>query len=173
MSISFMVLGGPRCGTTWAANWLTTESTICLHDPLLEYKLPMLEQMQFPGRKLGISCTSAMLYPNWVNSLKCPKVILFRELDEINHSLRQLGLAELDRAKHIARLEAIKDALLIPYNLLFSPLSAAGIAKHLGLPFDAARYDLLRQMRVEPMWQHLNVGKEAVKALTQRILEAR
>ena len=172
--ISFMVLGGPRSGTTWAANWLTTDSTICLHDPLLEMPITQLQRLTFGGgQRLGISCTSACLYPDWVNAQKCPKVVLHRDVAAVNKSLRELGLVELIPHKHQARLLAIKDAMHVRYDHLFAPTAAERIAKYLGVPWDWARHDVLRQMRIEPMWKSLNVGKEASEQLVKRILEAR
>lgn len=172
--ISFMVLGGPRSATTWAANWLTTDTTVCLHDPLLEYTPARLHKMTFPGgKRFGISCTASSLYPEWVNLQKCPKVVLVRDIGEINNSLRSLGLVELIPARHEARLAAIEKAMWVPYEYLFMTDSAATIAKHLGVPFDACRHDILRQMRIEPCWASLNIGKEAAQALIKRIVEAR
>ena len=171
--IGFMVLGGPRSATTWAANWLTTDKTICLHDPLLEYRIEFLQRLTFSGgQTLGVSCTSLCLYPDWVNAQNCPKVVLHRPVAEINRSLRELGLVELIPAKHEARLEAIA-GMHVPYQYLFAPTGAKVIAEHLGVPFDEARHHLLTQMRIEPMWKHLSVGKEAAMALVNKILETR
>lgn len=172
--INFMVLGGPRSATTWAANWLTTDTSICLHDPLLEYTPSTLHRMTFPGgRRFGISCTASTLYPDWVNMQQCPKVVLTRDVNEINVSLRNLGMVELIPARHHARLAAIKKAMFVPYEWIFVPTAAEIISKHLGVPWDPARHDLLKQMRVEPMWRHLNVGKDASMQLVRRINEAR
>jgi hypothetical protein len=171
--ISFMILSGPRSASTWAANWLTTDTTVCLHDPLLEYTLPRLEQLSFPGKRLGISCTSAMLYPDWVNSHDCPKIILYRRMAEINASLNRLGLVQLGELQHMARIDAIKHKIVLPYEQLFTHKSAAAMAHFLGVPFDPVRHDLLMQMRVEPMFKHLHVGREAVTDLMKRINEAR
>ena len=173
MSINFMVLGGPRSATTWAANWLTTDTTICLHDPLLEYRIEVLQRMTFDGKRFGISCTSSTLYPDWVNQQKCPKVVLHRPVKDINRSLRELGLVELIESKHYARLAAIKNALFVPYEWLFERSRAEFIAKHLGVPWCPYRHDLINQMRVEPMWRRLNVGKDAAQQLIKRINEAR
>lgn len=169
-----MVLGGPRSATTWAANWLTTDTSVCMHDPLLEYTCAQLHRMTFPGgRRFGISCTSAMLYPDFINMQKCPKLVLVRDVGEINASLRSLGLVELIRSRHEARLAAVNDAMFVSYEYLFMSSHAAIIAKHLGVPFDPVRHDVLRQMRVEPMWRHLNVGRQAVVDLVARIKESR
>jgi hypothetical protein len=168
-----MILGGPRSATTWAANWLTTDATLCLHDPLLEYTRNQLDVLQIPGKQIGISCTGALLFPDWVKAHPCPKVILYREVGQINASLRGLGLDELEPNRHHARMAQIPDALLVPYEHLFRSLDAEGIAKHLGVPWDPYRHDQLRRMRVEPMWRHLAVGKRAVAELSKQILEAR
>lgn len=172
--IHFMVLGGPRSATTWAANWLTTDTTICLHDPLFEYEPAQLERMSFRGgKRFGISCTGSTLYPDWVNSLKCPKLVLYRDVNEINTSLRALGFVELIPSRNEARLAAIKNAMFIHYEDMFALSRAAIIAKYLGVPFDPDRYDVIRQMRVEPMYAHINVGKDAAMALVRKIQEAR
>lgn len=166
-----MVLGGPRSGTTWAANLLTTDTTVCLHDPLVEYTLVQLSSLFVPGAKIGISCTAALMFPEWVNAQKCPKIILYREVADINNSLRQLGLVELERDKHMARIDAIKGAKLVPYQELFGMKTAQGIANYLGVPFYPARHDILRQMHVEPLFRHINMGKQAVHDLFARIRE--
>lgn len=169
-----MVLGGPRSGTTWAANWLTTDTTVCLHDPLLEYPIQFLQRMTFDGgKRFGISCTASTLYPDWVNAQRCPKVVLVRDVHDINRSLRELGLVELIPSRHEARLAAVRNALFVPYEWLFHRNKAEFIAKHLGVPFDPYRHELLTQMRVEPMWRHLSVGKEAAAQLIKRVTEAR
>lgn len=171
--INFMILGGPRSATTWAANWLTTDTSVCLHDPLLEYRLEHLQRITFDGKRFGISCTSSLLYPDWVNQQRCPKVILYRDVKEINNSLRALGLVELIESRHMKRLYNIKGAKIVPWEYLFLPTGAKMIADHLGVPFDACRHDILMQMRIEPHWKRLNVGKQAVTDLIQRIKEAR
>lgn len=171
--ISFMILGGPRSGTTWAANWLTTDTTICLHDPLLEFNLQQLSQLYYPGKRLGVADTCALLYPKWVKAQACPKIVLYRSVAEINVSLSRLGLIELGELKHLGRIDAVKGIPIFPYEQLFNPSSAQKICGHLGVPWDAARHDVLRQMRVEPLWKHLNVGAAAARELVQRITEAR
>jgi hypothetical protein len=171
--VSFMVLGGPRSGTTWAANWLTTDTTICLHDPLLEYQIEFLNRLTFPGKKLGISCTSCLLYPDWVNAQQCPKVILYRDVVDINRSLEALGMAQLIESRHLKRTTNIRGAEMFPYEFLFSRTGAKQIAKFLGVPFDESRHDLLAQMRIEPKWRRVNVGRQAVRDLALRIMEAR
>jgi hypothetical protein len=173
MSIDFMVLGGPRSATTWAANWLTTDTTFCLHDPLLEYTVRQLENMTIPGKRIGISCTSAMLYPEWINAHPAKKILVYRGVEEINASLKRLGLVELEKFKHLGRLDAIKGVPMFRYEQLFLPKFARLIAAYLGVPWDAYRHDLLAQMNVQPNWKTLTVGKDAAAQLIERIRIAR
>ena len=51
--IEFMVLSAPRSASTWAANWLTTEKTLCLHDPVLEHYPEDLDRIPC-DRVLGV-----------------------------------------------------------------------------------------------------------------------
>ena len=171
--IDFMVLGGPRSATTWAANWLTTDTTFCLHDPLLEYTVRQLENMTIPGKRVGMSCTSALMWPDWVNAHPARKILLYRDLNEINSSLLRLGLVELDRASHLARLDAVKKIPVFRYEQLFVPKYAEIAANYLGVPWDVHRHDLLCQMNVQPNWKTLTVGKEAANQLLERIRSAR
>ena len=54
--IDFMVIGLPRTGTTWASNWLTTDSTQCYHDPLYHtHYEDWDEKFSARDRKSGIS----------------------------------------------------------------------------------------------------------------------
>lgn len=170
--IDFMLLGGPRSGTTWAANWLTTDHSLCLHDPLITYTRAQLTQLTIPNKRLGISCTASMLFPDFVNGVKCPKVLIFRNVDEINNSLDRLGLTRLVDSDHYARMDAIKGAKLFVYDQLFRPKSAQAIAETLGAPWDPYRHYHLTQMRVEPMWRHVETGRQAVEELLARIAES-
>ena len=171
--IDFMVLGGPRSGTTWAANWLTTDTTFCLHDPLLEYTVRQLENLTIPGKRIGISCTSALMFPEWINASKAKKIILYRDVEEINASLEKLGLVQLGKMQHLGRMDDVGKIPMFTYEQLFIPKTAQVMCKILGVPWDAYRHDLLAQMRIEPMWRSLRVGKEAAGELVQRIKEAR
>ena len=168
-----MVLAGPRSGTTWAANWLTTDTTFCLHDPLLEYTVRQLDNLTIPGKRIGMACTAAMMWPEWINGHNAKKIFLYRDIEEINASLGKLGLVELEKFKHLGRIDDLKGIPVFTHDQLFTPKTAQVMCSILGVPWDAHRHDLLMQMRVEPMWRSLRVGKEAAAQLVQRINEAR
>ena len=173
--IKFMVLGGPRSATTWCANWLTTDTTMCLHDPLLEYTRRNLDLLTVPGKQVGISCTSALLFPEWLEKHPAPKVVLYRPIEEINMSLEQLGLPVLDPAEHHKRIRTALayGAHLYYYEDVFRSESAQEIWKHLlpHVPFDYHRHDLMAQFNVQPQFRRLPVSKDAVADLVQRSKE--
>ena len=88
--IDFMLLASPRSGTTWAANLLTTDTTLCLHDPLFTHHYSELDGIE-SNKRLGVSCTGLCLFPEYVNSHQARKVVLHRDLREINRSLDAIG----------------------------------------------------------------------------------
>lgn len=165
-----MVLGGPRSATTWLSNLLTTDETLCLHDPMLEYSLPQLNTLSVPGKLLGVSCTSLIMWPDWVAAQHCPKILLWRDVGEINKSLDALGLQRLDPGKHAMRMGLI-EAPVYHYAEIFKMNVARKICKHLGVPFCPYRFNALVNMRIEPNWAHIPVAKEAVTKLLTRIGE--
>lgn len=173
--IKFMVLGGPRSATTWAANWLTTETTMCLHDPLLEYTKRNLDLIMIPGKEIGFSCTSTLLFSEWFLKHPARKIVLYRDPAEINRGLEALGFPVLDVPAHNARINVAIEAgiSLWHWDAVFDKLSARKIWEHLlpRIPFDEYRHDLLSGMNVQPHFRRLPVGKEAVTDLIQRTKE--
>lgn len=171
--IDFMVLAGPRSATTWIANFLTTDTSVCLHDPLLRYTTDQLDRLVIPGKRIGISCTCAAAFPEWVTAHKCPKVVMYRDVEDMNASLRKLKLRELDKAAHLTRLIALD----VPGNRwfdwadVFQQKSARALYEHLlpDLKFDPVRHHELVQMRIEPRWADLEIQTVAVAALNERV----
>ena len=173
--IKFMVLGSPRSLTTWCANWLTTDTTMCLHDPLLEYTKRNLDLITIPGKELGIACTSTLLFPEWFLKHPAKKIILHRDSAEVNRSLEALGLPVLDVPAHHKRVAvAIEAGITIwHWEAVLERLNARKIWEHLvpRVPFDAHRHDLLTSFNIQPHWRRLPVEKEAVADLVQRTKE--
>ena len=171
--IDFMILGGPRSATTWMANLLTTDHTLCIHDPLLLYTAHQLDQMVIPGKRIGISCTSSLLFPHWVNQHKAKKIILWREVEEINQSLLALGMIPLVKDDHLARLDAVPNVMVYNWKTVFRQQTAKEICERLGVLWCPYRHSELIAMNVQPQMNRLPLGKEAVEELTQRIMEIR
>jgi hypothetical protein len=98
--IDFMVLGLPRSGTAWLANLLTTDDSLCLHESLMCHSMADLDAIPHYGF-LGIAETAG-LFIDEVRLHPCKKLIVERPLNEINKSLRTLGLPEFNvEYKHI------------------------------------------------------------------------
>lgn len=140
--IEFMLLGAPRSATAWCANWLTTDRTLCLHDPLIRYTIPELDRRQGP-RVLGIACTTSALLAN-TNQHAARKVILHRSEQEVRESMANLGIRgnydfkALDRIKgwHCDWQQVFENPAPI-YEFL------------LRYPFDAERHEELKGMNVQ------------------------
>lgn len=156
--IEFMLLAAPRSATAWCANWLTTDRTLCLHDPLVRYTLAELDQLGSP-RALGIACTASALLAN-INQHSARKVILHRNPQDVRESMVRLHIRgdydfrALDRiqGKHCDWQQVFEDPAPI-YEYL------------LGYPFDAERHDEIRGMNIQNarLIQQLQTG--GVRAL--------
>jgi hypothetical protein len=144
-----MVIGAPRSGTAWAANWLSTGEQLCLHDPLWDRHYTEFDAIEHP--RLGIACTAMARFHPWVNKHPAPKVILHRTPDLVNDSLVRLGLPPCPQQLFLD-LWKIR-GLHVEWTDLFNE-NAANLHAHLKLgPFDAARHGLLRDMRITANWQ--------------------
>lgn len=171
--INFMVLGGPRSATTWLANLLTTDSTLCLHDPLLEHKPPQLDSMIIPGKRIGIADTAAMCNPGWVWAHSAKKVILWRDPAEMNVSLRTLGLQEIPPEKYTKLIQAApRGVQTYPWQSVFTAPVAGAICRFFDVPFCRWRFEELKKMNIQPQFTRLPVGREAAQELVRRVQEA-
>lgn len=163
--IEFMLLAAPRSGTTWAANWLTTDTTLCLHDPL--YTRHYTELDSYPTKKrLGISCTGLMCFPEWVNAHPARKIVLHRNINEIRESLKEIGLPWSD---HPPNLDAIK-AIHLPWTDLFEHPKFI-YETLLELPFDPERHSLLKDIKMQPNFEGLSIGHDVTRRLVNELLE--
>lgn len=170
--IDFMVLGAPRSATTWMANLLTTDTTICFHDPLLEYTRAFLDQMVIPGKRIGISCTSSLMWPEWLAKHPARKIILYRDPAEVNESLERLGLAAIDPELFRNAVQAQpNDVWMYKWDSVFRGQQAEEICKRLHVPFCAYRHFELSKMNVQPQMNRLPLDPSAVKELVDRFIE--
>lgn len=165
-----MVLSAPRSASTWAANWLTTERTLCLHDPVFEHKPELLDEIP-SDRTLGVACTALALLPEFVNAHPARKVIVHRDLHQVNRSLSSLGLTPLGSMWRGA-LEKIMGNH-IQYEELFTPGIASWVYEFLTeQPFDAARHQQLCAMHVQPCYDKVRIEPERVRDFRRRLIEA-
>lgn len=159
-----MLLGMPRSGTTWASNWLTTDTTLCLHDPLFQYHYDELDSIE-SDKTLGVSCSGLFLFPDWVNAHPARKVIVHRDIAEIGASLERIGLPATAWATSLDRLSGIH----VHWTKLFD-------APHfiyeylLQRPFDTERHALLKAINVQPHFPGVRVNKDVTKTLLAQLV---
>ena len=163
--IDFMLIAAPRSGTTWAANWLTTDTTLCLHDPLLKWTKDELMTLDSP-RRLGIACTGIAMFPEWVNAHPARKVILHRPLSEVDTSLQAIGMTPCS-AQWEGVLDRI-DGVHIDWREMFTRPQFV-YEYLLDLPFDPERWALLREFNVQPHFEGLTINREATANLMNEL----
>lgn len=172
--LDFMVIGLPRSGTTWAANWLTTNTTFCLHDPLYKahYKDWDSNEVHFPTNKkyqaVGISCTGIWRWVNWVNAHPAKKIILARPFREVQDSLEKAGFSSLedDAPEILAKINAPK----ILYTDLFDPYKAELLWEYIiGSGFCQYRHKMLAEMILQPENKKVNQDKVLERKLWQEL----
>lgn len=146
--ISFMVVSAPRSGSAWCANWLTTERTHCMHDPLLHTHFSEWDRIPVgEGKKLGVACTGiAVVAPEVLRGFPARKVVLHRPIEEVNRSLARLGLPKLSAEwkhalDHIPGMHRDWRELFEKPERIWAYLT--------GLPFDPERHTALTRLHVE------------------------
>ena len=166
--VEFMVLSAPRCASTWCSNWLTTDTTLCLHDPLFTRHYLDLDDIR-TTKRLGVACTGLAYFPEWVNAHPARKIVLHRDINEINESLEAIGLSEIS-VDFILKLESI-DAIHLPWTDLFEKPKFI-YETLLELPFDAERHALLKEIEMQPNFEGLTVGKNVTRKLLAELRQA-
>jgi hypothetical protein len=143
--LDFIVVAYPRSGSTWVANWLTTDRSLCLHDP---FALGMPEAWPSDDRLRGISCTGAYLLGDWLGGYSCPLAIIERDRADCDASLTRIGLQGGIPTPQLAALDGYR----IAFDDLWQEDAARGLWAHLlpSVPFDVIRHRLLCDMQVQP-----------------------
>lgn len=146
-----MVIGLPRSGTTWAANWLTDAGQVCAHDPLYH-----THYSEWHRTYDAVSCTGISSWPDFVNAQKCPILILHRPWAEVEDALHRFdtgynGWLDPDAERQLLRLER-RGVMVAHWRNLFNPEIAAKMWHHLDMPtkFDVRRHSELTRMNVQP-----------------------
>lgn len=145
--LDFIVLAYPRSGTTWLANWLTTDASVCLHDP---WGLGLPATWPRDTRRFGISCTGSYALPEWLHGYRCPIAIIERDRRACDASLDAMGLL----APGDAATAALDDvnARRFRFDDLWDEAAARSLWGFLlpAIPFDALRWRLLQDMQIQP-----------------------
>jgi hypothetical protein len=160
-----MVLGLPRSGTAWAANWLTTDRSLCLHEPLFERHYEDIDGI-VSDKVLGVACTGLPAFPSWVNAHPARKVILHRDRGEIDESLEALGfdgdLGHID-------LDQI-EGLHVHWLDLFERPDAVWSHVFPDWALDVERHAMLRRLRVQIDFEEVVVNKDATARVVREMV---
>ena len=142
--IDFAIIALPRSGTAWAANFLTCDDKICLHDPLATMNL---EELQ--NHSGGISCTAMWLNHEFVYSNIKRWIILERDVQEVNQYAVNAGYEPFN--EHAINLFRNLRGPRMNWQALFNEESAKDIFEYLRPDdkFDSARYKLLQGLTIE------------------------
>lgn len=164
--IEFMVISPPRCASTWAANWLTTDTTLCLHDPLFNWHYSDLDGLE-TDKCLGIADTGIYRFPDWLNDHPARKVILHRDQAEIDASLADIGLPPLEGNVSADLLKIRGEhygwtALFTRPQPIYEFLT--------GKPFDAERHRELALIEMQPQFSGLTLNPGVTKRLRDELL---
>ena len=170
MALDFLVVSGERSGSTWAANWLTTDTSICSHDPRLRWTEDQIRQLKVKGKRVGICCTYAGMDPEWCNRQIIPTLIIHRDPAEIDASWARLGVVPFVNKPPLDCVAGWH----VDWKLLRDPRTAEQIYERLlWKDFDAGRHHELVQMNIQPHFEGLALGGGGIKELTKRIAESK
>ena len=147
--LDFLLLSLPRSGSTWAANWLTSEGALCLHDPL-SYRSHADLLAYAKTRRVGAACTGLWLWPDWCGKHARRLVIMERDVQGSQESLARLGLPILP--EWALEKFAAMPGLRVPYTDLFEADRARELWTLLrpAESFDVDRHAMLCEMQVQP-----------------------
>jgi hypothetical protein len=151
--LDFIVVGLPRSGTAWMANLLNVDNiSYCVHDPLIDYRLDQLDEKivsKDETTKVGVSCTGLWYYSDWLNKHKAKKLVIHRNLRDINESLKEIGLPTLN-FNDSSYLRKVK-GLYVEYEDLFDIRSIKYIWSYLTDMdnFNEDRFNILKNLNVQ------------------------
>lgn len=152
--MDFLITAFPRSGTTWLANLLTTENSVCFHDPLYRVHYNDLETIKSSKAKVnGVSCTGIWRFSDWWNAQDCKKIVVKRKLNEINVELKNCGLPYMDCGTE--QLDELS-GLHLSFDQLFKFETCNKIhSLCLGYPLSEDRFNILKDMLIQPNFNNV------------------
>lgn len=168
--MQFAVFGLPRSGTTWAANWLSADGALCLHDPIAELS-PDEIMRHDRAEPWGVSCTGLWLFKAREIAARAPVVILENDPDASNAALVKMGLQPLPDWMH-ARFSELP-GLRVRFTDLWHEEGARRIWSHLrpGAQFDLDRWRMLKDIQVQPFMDRMTLCGGSAAAFRRLYLE--
>lgn len=140
------------------AVWLTTEHSLCYHDPTPAQTEQLIERAPYSTRRIGLSGPEVCLTAAGFTG--CPCVIIHRSKAEAFPSfweiVRRVPEVEMTEAQ-LSRWWDDREALLggltgkhVSFELLNNEATMRNLWEYLlpGVPFDAERYRLLNDLNI-------------------------
>lgn len=156
--IDFIITGFPRSGTTWLANYLSTDDSICHHDPLNKaHYRDWNDRLGVMGKKTGVSCTGIWRWPEWLNEQSSKKVVIHRKITDVRSSMHRIGLPPIP-THHRHALKHI-NALHIEFDTLFTLKQIKLVTDYLEVRWQPDRAAELLKMRIEPKPGQVNINQ--------------
>ena len=107
-----------------------------------------------------------------MNSHPAKKILLHRDLHEIESSMRSIGLPAQDLEQGERLLDSI-DGLHVEFTDLFDTVKCSKIWDHiLNKPFDTDRHKLLVDIEMQPKFSGLTIGADVTKRLVDELTRA-
>lgn len=169
--LDFMIIGLPRSATTWASNLFTTDHVHCHHDPLYTKHYEQWDSdLPVPERLTGVSCTGIWRWPDWLNQHPARKVLLHRDLDQVNDELHRLGMPQLGPEAEEQLWKVI--GLHVPFGHLFEPDGAKAIWDYLThgkIPFNERRWLTLVGIEMQPYFDGVRIDPGVTRKLFEEL----
>lgn len=147
---------------------------MCFHDPLYythytdwDNELP---EKAADGSEVGIACTGIWRWVEWLNQHPAKKVILHRDLNEINVEMHALGLPTLSYQDKSTLIQV--NGLHVPHKHLFDENEMPKIWRHLTRnagTFPAFRHRELVKIQMQPDFEGLEMNRDVTNLLTREL----
>jgi hypothetical protein len=158
-SCNFLIIGLPRSRTAWMSLFMTTDNTICYHEP--SEAISSIDQLDPYFNKdnytfSGISDSNMGFFARPImEKYKTKTLVIDRDLITVENSVALMGIPKTDYCSKLKNaLIEIKhnpDVMWVPYHSLDSLRVLEKIWWHLmpGLAFDEDRAKLFMKMNIQ------------------------
>jgi hypothetical protein len=161
MAKGFMVMGMPRSSMPWLAVLLTTDRSVCYPEPLkdMQESTDIDRLMEAKGYShVGVADTALAFFPEVIDRILCPVVLVMREPGECTADLIRMGTHPSEAVEFVARTDNACSRIKTKVNVLVvqaSQLRDRRVVQKIfwhclpGIAFDEVRFMLLSQLVIE------------------------
>jgi hypothetical protein len=161
MALGFIVTGMPRSQMPWLSVLLTTDRSVCYPEPIKDMQEPedVDRLMDAKGyTHVGVADSAMAFFPDVIDRLMCPVVVIMREQIECVTDLMNMGTDRDAALGYVARMETACKRLQNKMNVITAQAKqirdrrvAQTIFWHClpGVAFDEVRFMLLSQLIIE------------------------